>query len=239
MKAGAVSALRRKRALRNGVLAHVCRCGASLGARMSNTLKTAADDRWPAGRNSFADGGSHRILSGRHEEIKSSGTRASRAGGTRRGPKFLLALFPFSRGRSNPGGQNGSSRNERGECELRSNAVRRAGGFRLADFQRIQRKNPRDCDHVYRCKKGNARGTHALRRVPAMDHGTRAGLVKGSVGQSSLLTLIRRGGRTRFMSRALRIQYPGAVYHVMNRGDQREPIFRCDFDHKKFLSSED
>ena len=25
------------------------------------------------------------------------------------------------------------------------------------------------------------------------------------------------------MPRALRIQYPGAIYHVMNRGDRREP----------------
>ena len=37
------------------------------------------------------------------------------------------------------------------------------------------------------------------------------------------------------MPRALRIEYPGAIYHVMNRGDRREPIFRDDLDHKKFL----
>ena len=30
------------------------------------------------------------------------------------------------------------------------------------------------------------------------------------------------------MPRALRIEYPGAIYHVMNRGDRREPIFRDD-----------
>jgi hypothetical protein len=28
------------------------------------------------------------------------------------------------------------------------------------------------------------------------------------------------------MARRLRIQYPAAMYHVMNRGDQREAIFR-------------
>ena len=28
------------------------------------------------------------------------------------------------------------------------------------------------------------------------------------------------------MPRALRIEYPGAIYHLMNRGDRREPIFR-------------
>ena len=27
------------------------------------------------------------------------------------------------------------------------------------------------------------------------------------------------------MARKLRVQYPGAIYHVMNRGDRREPIF--------------
>jgi hypothetical protein len=37
------------------------------------------------------------------------------------------------------------------------------------------------------------------------------------------------------MSRKLRIEYPGAMYHVMNRGDQREDIFRDDEDREKFL----
>jgi hypothetical protein len=27
------------------------------------------------------------------------------------------------------------------------------------------------------------------------------------------------------MARKLRVQYPGAIYHVMNRGDRREAIF--------------
>ena len=38
------------------------------------------------------------------------------------------------------------------------------------------------------------------------------------------------------MSRKLRIEYPGAMYHVVNRGDQREDIFRDDQDRQKFLS---
>ena len=38
------------------------------------------------------------------------------------------------------------------------------------------------------------------------------------------------------MSRKLRIEYPGAMYHVMNRGDQREDIFRDDEDRQKFQS---
>jgi len=36
------------------------------------------------------------------------------------------------------------------------------------------------------------------------------------------------------MSCALRIEYPGAVYRIMNRGDRREPIFLDDLDHQKF-----
>jgi putative transposase len=39
------------------------------------------------------------------------------------------------------------------------------------------------------------------------------------------------------MPRKLRIQYPGAIYHVMNRGDQRENIFRGIADHGMFLST--
>ena len=39
------------------------------------------------------------------------------------------------------------------------------------------------------------------------------------------------------MPRKLRIQYPGAIYHVMDRGDQRETIFRDDQDRRQFLSA--
>jgi REP element-mobilizing transposase RayT len=35
----------------------------------------------------------------------------------------------------------------------------------------------------------------------------------------------------------LRIQYPGVVYHVVNRGDRREPIFHDDLDQHKFLAT--
>jgi len=34
--------------------------------------------------------------------------------------------------------------------------------------------------------------------------------------------------------RKLRIQYPGAIYHVMNHGDQREEIARDDQDRERF-----
>ena len=33
----------------------------------------------------------------------------------------------------------------------------------------------------------------------------------------------------------MRIQYPGAIYHVMNRGDHRECIFEDDQDPQQFL----
>jgi putative transposase len=37
------------------------------------------------------------------------------------------------------------------------------------------------------------------------------------------------------MARKLRVEYPGAVYHMMNRGDRREPIFRDEEDRRCFL----
>ena len=30
------------------------------------------------------------------------------------------------------------------------------------------------------------------------------------------------------VARKLRVQYPWAIYHLMNRGDRREPIFKDD-----------
>jgi putative transposase len=39
------------------------------------------------------------------------------------------------------------------------------------------------------------------------------------------------------MARRLRIQYTGAVYHVMNRGDHRERIFCDPHDRRRFLST--
>ena len=39
------------------------------------------------------------------------------------------------------------------------------------------------------------------------------------------------------MARKLRIQYPGAIYHTMNRGDRREPIFLDDKDRGQFLQT--
>jgi REP-associated tyrosine transposase len=39
------------------------------------------------------------------------------------------------------------------------------------------------------------------------------------------------------MARKLRVQYEGAVYHVMNRGDRREEIFHSAQDHELFLAT--
>ena len=41
----------------------------------------------------------------------------------------------------------------------------------------------------------------------------------------------------RGMARKLRVEYPGAIYHVMNRGDRREAIFKNDADRLLFLET--
>jgi len=37
------------------------------------------------------------------------------------------------------------------------------------------------------------------------------------------------------MARALRIEYPGAFYHVMHRGNAGIDIYKTDMDREKFL----
>src|SRR5712691_2022314 len=39
------------------------------------------------------------------------------------------------------------------------------------------------------------------------------------------------------MARKIRVQYPGAIYHAMNRGDRREAIFNGDNDRLLFLET--
>ena len=39
------------------------------------------------------------------------------------------------------------------------------------------------------------------------------------------------------MPRKLRLEFPGAMYHLMSRGDQREDIFLCDVDRYDFLKT--
>jgi len=41
------------------------------------------------------------------------------------------------------------------------------------------------------------------------------------------------------MSRPLRIEYPGAMYHVMNRGNQQQDVFRKKRDCEIFLEKLD
>ena len=39
------------------------------------------------------------------------------------------------------------------------------------------------------------------------------------------------------MARKVRVEYPGAIYHVMNRGDRRETVFRDDDDRVRFMET--
>jgi hypothetical protein len=39
------------------------------------------------------------------------------------------------------------------------------------------------------------------------------------------------------VARKLRVHYPGAIYHVMNREDRHEPIFQDDGDRILFLNT--
>jgi REP element-mobilizing transposase RayT len=39
------------------------------------------------------------------------------------------------------------------------------------------------------------------------------------------------------MARKVRVEYPGAIYHVMNRGDRREVIFLDDADRQRFVET--
>ena len=41
------------------------------------------------------------------------------------------------------------------------------------------------------------------------------------------------------MVRPLRIEYPGAVYHVTSRGNDRKAIFKDDQDRENFLNTLD
>ena len=39
------------------------------------------------------------------------------------------------------------------------------------------------------------------------------------------------------MPRKIRVEYPGAIYHVLSRGDRREEIFLDDVDRQDFLKT--
>ena len=56
-------------------------------------------------------------------------------------------------------------------------------------------------------------------------------------GQSKLLTQPRICGTSRPTPRKLRVQYPGAIYNLLNRGDRRENIFEDAEDRHRFLKT--
>ena len=39
------------------------------------------------------------------------------------------------------------------------------------------------------------------------------------------------------MAHKLRVEYPGAIYHLLNRGDRREPIFKDELDRQRFVET--
>ena len=39
------------------------------------------------------------------------------------------------------------------------------------------------------------------------------------------------------MTRPLRIEYPGAVYHVTSRGNEKKAVFKDDRDREAFLNN--
>jgi REP element-mobilizing transposase RayT len=39
------------------------------------------------------------------------------------------------------------------------------------------------------------------------------------------------------MARPIRVQYPGATYHVMARGSHRQKVFQDDQDRERFLET--
>ncbi len=51
------------------------------------------------------------------------------------------------------------------------------------------------------------------------------------------MTYVERGEKVAAMPRKLGLEYPGAIYHVMNRGDRREAIFWDDRDRSRFLEA--
>lgn len=44
-------------------------------------------------------------------------------------------------------------------------------------------------------------------------------------------------GRSPVTTRKLRLEYPGAIDHGMNRGDRREPIFKDEAGRQRFVET--
>ena len=65
------------------------------------------------------------------------------------------------------------------------------------------------------------------------------GVSRKGVKKRSVLEIDMRSGQSHSpgMARKLRIEYPGAIYHAMNRGDRRELIFMDDADRQRFVET--
>src|SRR5882724_10821060 len=61
------------------------------------------------------------------------------------------------------------------------------------------------------------------------------GLVESSAYPHDILTLFGESGHESLMPRQVRIEFPGAMYHVMARGDRREAIAQGDEDRRTFM----
>ena len=63
--------------------------------------------------------------------------------------------------------------------------------------------------------------------------------VRPEVGSRSLLALDVAGRVSGLanMPRTMRVEYPGAIYHVTDRGYRREDIFQSDDDRRLFLET--
>ena len=46
-----------------------------------------------------------------------------------------------------------------------------------------------------------------------------------------------RTKRDQTRNRPLSVEYSGAIYHVLNRGDRREPFFKDDLNRYRFLET--
>ena len=68
----------------------------------------------------------------------------------------------------------------------------------------------------------------------APGRGAKGARVRAGLSTPAARALLRRYGRR--VPRPPRIVVPGGVYHVLARGNHREPIFLDDRDHERFLS---
>ena len=61
--------------------------------------------------------------------------------------------------------------------------------------------------------------------------------VKNGMGSVITIDTDASSGTSCSMPRKLRLQYPGAIYHLMSRGDRRENIFEDDEDRHRVLKT--